>query len=503
MTETNNEPQATGLSDDTIERLVREGEAAQARFHAVQRQEIFDLESMLERFAYLRNEDRIVDLRNPSLTYSRQGFKNLTAASVRIIIGARGGERAVPIADDWLQHDARVDVEGTTFRPNAPRITENLHGRPSVNMWSPPKIAELPVPLGWEHAAQVFVAHMEYLIPDPVERNNVVRWLAHRVQRPEVLPGWHVLLVAEGAQGTGRNWLARCMKSLLPEHTVEALPLKRILDGNFNGELDRAVLGIVDEIREGGGDYWKHAETLKSFLSEKTRVINQKYRVPYEVQNFLGVLMFSNHIDALPIPEEDRRHYVARCTTTPKPAEYFDLIYDALKNPATLRCIYEHLMTVDLRGFAIEGRAPESDVKREMIAESRADEETELRRIIAEWPSDVMRSATLRAMLQSFRDNDLLFGEERHKSDQLSTGQLRRLYRVCGVKAAGQVRMIHVDATKGRTETKFRVVVLRSFRERWARATEDQLRAEVERGEAEYEASQRVTSDGHAAVPAH
>lgn len=472
--------------------MIRAGEAAQARFTAVQRAEVFDLEAMLQRFAYLRNEDRVVDLRFPSLTYSRQGFRNLTAASVRMIVGPRGGERAVPICDDWLQHEARIDLEGVTFRPNAPRICGNLAGRPCVNMWTRPKIAEMELPLGWQYRANVFATHMEYLIPDPTERANVVRWLAHRVQRPEQLPGWHVLLVAEGAQGTGRNWLARCMKALLPEHTVEALPLKRILDGSFNGELDRAVLGIVDEIREGGGDYWKHAETLKSFLSEKTRIINQKYRVPYETQNFLGVMMFSNHIDALPIPEEDRRHYVARCTTTPRGADYFDLIYDALKDPVTLRAIYEHLLTVDLTGFQIEGRAPESDVKREMIAESRADEETELRRIVAEWPSDVMRSATLRAMLQAFRDNDLLFGEDRHRSDQLSTGQLRRLYRVCGVKATGQVRMIHVDQQKGRTETKFRVVVLRNYRDRWAKATEDQLRAEVERGEAEYESAQRA-----------
>lgn len=453
---------------------------------------------MLERFAYLRNEDRIIDLLNPALTYNKNGFKNLTAASVRIVIGQRGAEHAVPLANDWLQHDGRIDVDGVTFHPNAPRITTNLHGRPAVNVWSPPCISARPLPENWERGARVFVEHLEYLIPDPGERSNVVRWLAHRVQRPDVLPGWHVLLVAEGTQGTGRNWLSRCMKSLLPEHTVEALPLKRILDGNFNSELDRAVLGIVDEIREGGNDYWKHAEALKSFLSEKTRVINQKYRVPYEVRNFLGVMMFSNHIDALPIPEEDRRHYVVRCTTTPRSMDYFDRIYDELKSQATLRAIYEHLRTVDLQGFAIEGRAPESDVKREMIAESRADEETELRRIIADWPSDVMRSATLRAMLQSFRDNDLMFGEERHKSDQLSTGQLRRLYRVCGVKAAGQVRMVHMDATKGRTETKFRCVVLRNFRERWARATEDQLRAEVERGEDEAAAAERGPAAGHA-----
>lgn len=476
-------------------------DAAATRHAAQPRAEVMDLDAMLERFAYLRHEDRVVDLRRPWLTYSRNGFNNLTAASVRVMVGPRGGERLVPIASDWWQHDGRIDLEGVTFWPNAPRITV-AHDKPCLNMWSPPAILGVTLPADWASRSAVFTAHLDYLVPDPTERNNVLRWLAHRIQRPERLPGWHVLLVAEGVQGTGRNWLARMMKMILKEYCVEGLPLKRILEGAFNSELDRAVLGVVDEIREGGHDYWKHAEDLKSFLSEKTRVINAKYRAPYEVDNCLGVMMFSNHIDALPLDETDRRLYVARCTQKPKDTDYFDLIYDALKDPLTLRSIYEHLARVDLTGFAIEARAPVSDVKREMIAESRSDEETELRRIMRDWPSDVMRSATLRQLLQSYRDNDLLFGEERHKSDQLSTGQLRRLYRVCGVKPAGQVRMIHVDPKAGRRETYFRVVVLRNYRERWATAGENELRGEVERGEAEHEARDRKAA-GDAAEKAH
>ncbi len=465
----------------------------QAAHNAQPRAEVMELDAMLSRYAVLHNEDRVVDLNRPWLAYTYQGFKRATAASVRTIIGPRGGERLVALADDWLQHPGRIDLEGATFKPNAERITKDSRGRPVVNMWSRPALLDVELPADWESRAAVFNAHMEYLIPDATERHNVVRWLAHRIQRPERLPGWHLLLVAEAVQGTGRNWIARLMKLMLKEYVVEALPLKRILEGTFNGELDRAIVGVVDEIREGGGDYWKHAEALKSFLSEKTRMINQKYRAPYEVDNCLGVMMFSNHIDALPLDETDRRVYVAMCTQQVKSSDYFDLIYDTLNDTKTLRSIYELLMRVDLVGFQIEGRAPASAVKREMIAESRSDEESELRRIIKEWPSDVMRSATLRQMLQSYRDNDLMFGEERHKSDQLSVGQLRRLYRVCGVKAVSQVRMIYVDPKEGRKETRFRVVVLRNYRERWATAGETELRGEVERGEAEHEAQRRAT----------
>jgi len=469
---------------EQLERRIQEAEAVVARAREVPRAEVLDLDAMLRRFAYLRNEDKVVDLQRPWLTYTRQAFKNLTAASTRTIIGPRGAERQVPIADDWVQHDGRIDLEATTFLPNAARLTKDLTGLPAVNMWTRPPLADVPRPKDWEERARVFELHLEYLMPDLVERTNVRRWLAHRIQRPEQLPGWHIVLVAEAAQGTGRNWLARMMKRLLGKYVVEALPLKRILDGNFNSELDTAIVGVVDEIREGGNDYWKHAEALKSFLSEKTRVINKKYRAPYEVQNFLGVMMFSNHIDALPIDKSDRRIYVARCTQEPRDASYFDYIYGQLADEATLAALYHHLAAVDLEGFNIEGRAPMSDVKQQMIEESRSDEEGELHRVIQEWPSDVMRSATLRKILQDFRDNDLMFGEERHKSDQLSVGQLRRLYRVCGVKAGGQVRMAHRDAAGARVEVRFKVAILRNFEKQWKGASETDLRAEVERGEA-------------------
>jgi Family of unknown function (DUF5906) len=483
ITELPDEPEDPALSAASarIEAEIRERRAIA---NAVPRAEVLDLEAMLARYAYLKNEDRVVDLRKPHLTYSLQGFRNLTRSSTRTVIGARGGERQVPIADDWLAHDGRIDLEATTFRPNAPRVSRDLHGHAAVNMWTRPTIADAELPEDWEQRAAVFTTHLGYLIPDVTERNNVVRWIAQRFQKPEVLPSWHLLLVAENAHGTGRNWLARFLKGAMSSYVQEALPLRRILDGNFNAEVESAIIGIVDEIREGGNEYWKHAEALKSFLSEKTRVINKKYRAPYEVQNYLGVMMFSNHIDALPIDNADRRIYVARCTEEARDSAYFDYIYDAIKDPATIRALYELMLRTDLKGFSVEGRAPMTAAKQRMIEESRSDEEGELRAIIKEWPSDIIRSATLRQKLQEFRDNDLLFGQERHKSDQLSIGLLRRLYRTCGVIAAGQIRMTTADAPAGAKEVRYRILALRNYNAKWRGASDEALRLEVERGEA-------------------
>lgn len=449
-------------------------------------------DELRSRYAYLEGDDAVVDLQDPTRVIPWRAFKNATAGSFRTVIGPRGGERRVLIAQDWLEDSERITVYGRTFVPRAPRITPDLTGRPAVNLWREPAIAGVALPADWEARARAFDRHIAYLVPDPTEAALVARWLAHIVQRPDVLPGWHVLLIAEGVFGTGRNWLARAMKRMLPDTTREDLPLKRLLEGKFNGEIDGITLGVVDEIREGSKDQWDRENELRSFLTAKTRVINEKFRQPYEVRNFLRVLMFSNHLDALPTPEGDRRLFVAQCTTTPREQPYYDALYAALDDPGTLRALYERLVRMDLSGFPAEGRAPPSEMKRTMATAVRSDEENELRRLIAEWPSEVMLGAHLRAALQALRDDDLAFGEDRHRSDQLSTGQLRRLYRVCGLRRTRQVRAHPWEVglapepqtvDPNQQKFKYRLVAIRNV-ERWTRpdVSETDLREEVRRG---------------------
>lgn len=460
-------------------RIDAEIEMRRAIANSVPRAEVLDLEAMLGRYAYWSDKDQVIDLANTWRVMTFQGFKNLTAASTRTIVGPRGGETRVPVARDWLEHDSRMQVEGFAFVPGGKRITADVNGRPAVNRWNRPGIESRELPDDWKARAAIFHNHLDYLITDPIERDYVRCWLAHRIQRPGELPGWHVLLVAEGVQGTGRNWIARMLKAMLGPYVIEGLDLRRILDGGFNAELEQAIVGVVDEIREGGQEHWRHAEPLKSFLTEKTRTINQKYRPTYEVANCLGVLMFSNHLDALPLDETDRRLFAATCTRVPESADYFEFVYDALKDLDTLRSIYEHLRLMDLSGFPIAGRAPESATKASVIKKGRSAEEIEMLRLIREWSSDVMRSAKLRELLQKVRYDGETFGAAAPRDAVLSTAALRKLYRVCGVETWKQQVTIDQKLTN--------VVVLRNYWQRWQHAADRDVAAESVCGEKEQE----------------
>lgn len=464
-------PEQRAALDDN-ERALREGGAENW-------QEIFESHlEMRQRFVYVTTDAAVVDLSDPLKSYTWKNFCLKTAGSTRTEIGPRGGERKVLVAKDWLDDAERLSVETRTFAPNDQRLTTNMFGLSAVNLWSPPAIAALDLPQDWAERAAVFAAHMHYLVPDKQEADSCLLWLAHLVQRPEQLPGWHVLMIAENVFGVGRNWVSHAMARMLPRTTVEDLPLKRLLDGKHNQEIQTATLGVVDEIREGGHAQWAQAEALKSFLTAKSRTINPKHAAPFVVKNYLRLMFFSNHSDALPIPEKDRRLFVARCNTVPKDKAYYDSIYAALDDPGTLRAIYESLSRMDLTDFDIEGRAPDSAAKLDVIAASTSVEEAALRKIVTDWVPDLITAVKLRELLQAARDEDrgkTSMGQD----DPINTGQLRCLYKTCGVKKIGRMRV----KIPGESEESYTSVLALRNAARWSAEPngETQWRKEIDR----------------------
>jgi hypothetical protein len=83
-------------------------------------------------YAYVEDDDAVIDLRDPTRVYSWKGFCNLTAGSVREIEGARGGVRRQLIAKDWLEDNERNTVKGRPSHPTSPPLPAQLFGNLAV-----------------------------------------------------------------------------------------------------------------------------------------------------------------------------------------------------------------------------------------------------------------------------------------------------------------------------------------------------------------------------------
>ena len=216
----------------------------------------------------------------------------------------------------------------------------------------------------------LFLNHVRWLFGADAER--FLDWLAHIEQHPGDLPhtSWlHVSLT----QGKGRNWLANVLCRVWQGHVANNFNLTRMLKTGFDGRLSKKLLVIVDEIHEGGSKPMRDSsETLKSIITAEQRELNPKYGFPVVEWNVARWLMFSNHVSAIPLDNQDRRFEVVKHEGAGIPNGCIEQLWAAVKDPGFIVSVAQHLLTRDIRQFNLGDHAVLTEAKREMVAASRS-----------------------------------------------------------------------------------------------------------------------------------
>src|SRR5258705_13619423 len=148
---------------------------------------------------------------------------------------------------------------------------------------------------------------------DKLAREHLINWLACVVQYPDKKLMHAVLLL--GNKRTGKSWFAELLKVILGAHNCSE-PSKKRVASEFNGWLANKLLVIIHELREKGarGLY----DELKEYITQGTTSINLKGIEAHEVDNFAAFLTITNHDDAIPIDDNERRYLVIRCADDPR-----------------------------------------------------------------------------------------------------------------------------------------------------------------------------------------
>jgi primase-polymerase (primpol)-like protein len=350
------------------------------------------LDEMLSRFAYVIDGMQVVDRLAPQRIVSLEEWKRSLKAS-RTVLNLDGSQKTktYDTADLWETNQNRYQVDTVTFRPGAHLLTTDPDGRQAINLWKP---FERSMRVG---DPSLFSEHVTYLFGD--EATRFLDFLAHIEQHPGELPhhGWvHI----SPQHGTGRNWLAGVMARLWKGYVAANFDLSGMLRSGFNGALTRKVIAIVDEIREGGsGARWENAETLKRIVTEEYRMINPKYGRQRMEFNACRWLIFSNHVSALPLEENDRRFNIARNDAPPKDPAYYGRLYAALKDPSFIAGVAELLKTRSLLSFNPGAHAILNEAKRDLVEASFSEADRTLRDVLEHWPTDVILSSNLGQLL--------------------------------------------------------------------------------------------------------
>jgi hypothetical protein len=204
-----------------------------------------------------------------------------------------------------------------------------------------------------------FLKHMDYLIPDVDEREVFLDWLAHKVQQPGQR-AFSALMVTDGGQGVGRSIIGEYLEEAWPL-AVATTELSTLLGkgraGNdtFNDWHVGKLWGLVNEARAGidREDFYHGYESFKEWVDSRPGrlMTNSKYGSKRMEMVWFNLLMFSNHVDALHIPEDDRRVMVIRNPDERKKLEEYQPLWDELREQEGGRKLYWWLMRRDISNF--------------------------------------------------------------------------------------------------------------------------------------------------------
>lgn len=313
-----------------------------------------DQVKLLQRTAYIASTNEIVELNDPTAGFDLASFANLNAE-----------RRFLANADRALLTDKLMSkAHARAYRPDLLHgVVRDQRGTPIFNWYEAPLFTASPGP------TDRFFEHLNYLIADPRERDVLIKYLAHLVQKPWVKIRWSIGLV--GNQRTGKNWVAENLaKMLLGPRNVNVVIGSRLGD-RFDWPMAGGVLLTVDEVEIE--DRREVYERLKTLCTQDERGFERKGRDVENLPTPKGVIFISNHKNAFHLPADDGRFFIIETADDKHPdgASYYRSLFEL--TPEFVSGVREALMSIDLSGFDCNTLPFDTKGKSRMVENSKSE----------------------------------------------------------------------------------------------------------------------------------
>jgi hypothetical protein len=336
------------------------------------------------------------------------------ASSVNKRVGVQSGK-----ASDWL--DQQRPVDQMTWAPGLPMLIEDKlvsgggwierQGCNTFNLYQPPAQirGDVTKAVRWlEHVQRVF----------PNDAVHLIRWLAHRVQRPGEKIN-HALVLG-GSQGIGKDTILEPVKNAVgPWNFAEVSPSHLL--GRFNGFIKSVVLRISEARDLGEVDRYGFYDHLKTYTAAPPDVVrcDEKNIREHAVMNVTGVIITSNHkTDGIYLPADDRRHYVAwsELTRDDFSESYWRGLYSWFAAGGTGH-VAAYLASLDLSDFDPKAPPPKTAAFWDIVDASRAPEDAELADVLDNLGNPP--AVTVGMLCGSARDSFAEWLQDRRNSRQI------------------------------------------------------------------------------------
>ena len=283
-------------------------------------------------------------------------------------------------ASAWLAKHA--PVEQMTWAPGMLQLIRgklisdggwiDRKGVTVLNLYRPPTIEP-----GDATKAGPWIEHVKQIYPD--EADHIIKFLAHRVQRPheKINHG----LVLGGSPSIGKDTLLEPVKHAVGAWNFGEVSPQHML-GRFNGFLKSVVLRISEAKDMGEFDRFKFYAHMKVYMAAPPDVlrVDEKNLREHSVVNVCGVVMTTNHkTDGIFLPADDRRHCVA--WSDAKQEDFTEAYWNdrwRWYESGGFGHVATYLAELDLSGFNPKAPPPKTPAFWAIVDANRATEDAEL-----------------------------------------------------------------------------------------------------------------------------
>ncbi len=238
-----------------------------------------------------------------------------------------------PPYERMVQHWRVPVLDGTAYHPQAGEVFE-LGGLRMANLYRPELRIKADTAFTEEgkRLIEALERHLSVLIPNPTERNIFRAWLAHNYRNPGIKIRWAPLL--KGAQGDGKSIFGEVLQILMGRENIRTMSADTLQTSPFSGWATGQCVVVLEEVRFQGHNRFDIVNKLKPYITNNSVELHSKGQDPANTLNVSNYLLFTNHDDALPLGEGDRRYFVLRTPYRSYQAmdEFLQAVYSISRN---------------------------------------------------------------------------------------------------------------------------------------------------------------------------
>lgn len=318
-------------------------------------------------WVYVTGQAKFFNMRSKALI-TREAFD---AAHCRFMEPDEDGQiaSAAKVACDNWQIPV---VDGLMYLPSVGETFE-VDGRNYVNLYRPESV---PLSMGDAVAFGVLMRHFELTVPNGSYRAVLLRWAAWIVRNPGLKVLWSVLI--KGVEGDGKSLIGNMLGQAMGYENVGIISPETLAGSNFNDWAVGRCVNVIEELKMPGHNKHDAYNKIKPLITNPRIEVHGKGKASMTAVNTTNYLAFTNHGDALPLDDKDRRNFIlftpwrdisemhaAIAAIGLTVDQYWDEVWAVVKTqPEVVRAFFE---SIDITGFDPNSRAPASEFKDRMV----------------------------------------------------------------------------------------------------------------------------------------